>query len=384
MTIYNLFSILSCCIFFSTISLAVEQRRPTNIKYRGHYKRFDTSTNNKDNDDTLIELYDNGPKIRCKLKNLRRKGSKFNSRYCQSGYTSVTMVDADCPTTSTNSYYYDDWNYDSDSIKRRRRKKCFAASIVMGDSLYHINSNGMVTETNSSDYPDEDDPMLIDDDEEEEEDKQYPPLVSSTRMIIGNSTMDSINLNNLQEMNNLQAATDSSTKTIIDILVVATKGAKDDAEYYKYGPIEDLVNLAVAETNQAFDNSGINVEINLAKLHIDDSGYTNDLDDSLSSTLYHLTYTQGHSKDIDGQLDYIHQMRKDVGADMVQLITTGQGCGVAWASGNNINANRMFSVSKYTCAVGYNTFAHELGHNIGALHDKGTSNKCGSADYVSI
>jgi len=165
---------------------------------------------------------------------------------------------------------------------------------------------------------------------------------------------------------------------------LATSGAKDDAEFYKYGPIEDLVNLAVAETNQAFDNSGINVEINLAKLHIDDSGYTNDLDDSLSSTLYHLTYTQGHSKDKDGLLDYIHQMRKDVGADMVQLITTGQGCGVAWASGNNINADRMFSVSKYTCAVGYYTFAHELGHNIGALHDKGTSNKCGSADYVSI
>ena len=356
-------------------------RRPTNIKYRGHYKRFDTSSNNNDDDDTLIELYDNGPKIRCQLKNLRRKGSKFNSRYCQSGYTSVTMVDADCPTTSTN-YYYDDWNYDSDNnIKRRRRKKCFAASIVMGGSLYHINSKGMVTETNSSDYPDEDDP-IIDDDDEEEEDKQYTPLESS-RMIRGNSTMDIINLNNLQDLNSLQTAIDSS-KTIIDILVVATKGAKDDAEYYKYGPIEDLVNLAIAETNQAFDNSGINVEINLAKLHIDDSGYTNDLDDSLSSTLYHLTYTQGHSKDKDGLLDYIHQMRKDVGADMVQLITTGQGCGVAWASGNTINADRMFSVSKYSCAVGYYTFAHELGHNIGALHDKGTSNTCGSADYVSM
>ena len=361
------------------MSLAVEQRS-INIKYRGHYKRFDTSTNNNDN--VLIDLYDNGPTIRCKLKNIRRKGGKFNSRHCQSGYTSVTMVDADCPTTSTSYYDDDEGYYDSDSIKRRRRKKCFAASIVMADSLYHINSNGMVTETNSSDYPDEDDPMLIDD--EEEEDKQYTPLESS-RMIRGsNSTLAKLqDVSNLQDVNNLQAAADSS-KTIIDILVVATKGAKEDAEYYKYGPIEDLVNLAIAETNQAFDNSGINVEIQLAKFHIDDSGYTNDLDDSLSSTLYHLTYTQGHSKDIDGQLDYIHQMRKDVGADMVQLITTGQGCGVAWASGNNINADRMFSVSKYSCAVGYYTFAHELGHNIGALHDKGTSNKCDSADYVSI
>jgi hypothetical protein len=381
MTIYLVFVGL---IFFSISSLvlAVEQR-PTNIKYRGHYKRFDTSTNNNNDNDTLIELYDNGPTIRCKLKNLRRKGSKFNSRYCQSGYTSVTMVDADCPTKSTN--YYDDGYYDSDSIKRRRRRKCFAASIVMGDSLYHINSDGEVTETNSSDYPDEDELLIDDDDGEDEEDNQYPPLESS-RIIRGNSTLDIINLNKLYDVSNLQEAADGSKpKTMIDILVVATKGAKDDAEYYKYGPIEDLVNLAIAETNQAFDNSGINVEINLAKLHIDDSGYTNDVDDnSLASTLYHLTYKQGHSKDIDGQLDYIHQMREDVGADMVALLTTGKGCGVAWSSGNNINANRMFSVSKYTCAVGYYTFAHELGHNIGALHDKGTSNKCGSTDYVSI
>ena len=27
-------------------------RRPTNIKYHGHYKRFDTSTNNNDNNES--------------------------------------------------------------------------------------------------------------------------------------------------------------------------------------------------------------------------------------------------------------------------------------------------------------------------------------------
>jgi hypothetical protein len=46
---------------------------------------------------------------------------------------------------------------------------------------------------------------------------------------------------------------------------------------------------------------------------------------SRSPSLYHLTYTEGNSNDPYGELDYIHQLRTDVGADMVALITTGAG-----------------------------------------------------------
>jgi hypothetical protein len=36
----------------------------------------------------------------------------------------------------------------------------------------------------------------------------------------------------------------------------------------------------------------------------------------------------------------------------------------------------MFSVSQYDCATGYFSFGHEIGHNLGMYHDRGTVNKC--------
>lgn len=36
----------------------------------------------------------------------------------------------------------------------------------------------------------------------------------------------------------------------------------------------------------------------------------------------------------------------------------------------------MFGVTQYSCATGYYTFGHELGHNLGMLHDRGTHASC--------
>ncbi len=108
----------------------------------------------------------------------------------------------------------------------------------------------------------------------------------------------------------------------IGVLVVYTQGAKRDDSM----GIVNRINLAITETNQAYVNSGINAELYLAAMHEDTSGYTADQgSSSMSSSLYHLTYTEGNSRDPNGELDYIHQLRTDVGADMVALITTGAG-----------------------------------------------------------
>jgi hypothetical protein len=39
----------------------------------------------------------------------------------------------------------------------------------------------------------------------------------------------------------------------------------------------------------------------------------------------------------------------------------------------------MFSVSQYDCATGYFSFGHEIGHNVGMYHDRGTQNTCSEA-----
>ena len=169
-----------------------------------------------------------------------------------------------------------------------------------------------------------------------------------------------------QQERSLQETTPQMT-----VVVVYTQGAKRDDTM----GIENRINLAIAETNQAYVNSGINAELVLAKAHEDTSGYVADQgSSSMSPSLYHLTHTHGHADDPGGQLDYVHALRTEVGADMVALITTGAGCGIAWLSGNcdgcNPTADWMFSVTKYSCATGYYSFGHELGHNQGAHHDR--------------
>ena len=39
----------------------------------------------------------------------------------------------------------------------------------------------------------------------------------------------------------------------------------------------------------------------------------------------------------------------------------------------------MFAVTQYACATGYYSFGHELGHNLGMFHDRGTEKTCSEA-----
>ena len=41
----------------------------------------------------------------------------------------------------------------------------------------------------------------------------------------------------------------------------------------------------------------------------------------------------------------------------------------------------MFSITAWNCATGYFTFGHEVGHNLGMSHDRGTSNRCNGKNF---
>ena len=65
----------------------------------------------------------------------------------------------------------------------------------------------------------------------------------------------------------------------------------------------------------------------------------------------------------------VHALRQAYGADVVAMIVgRGQYCGVGYM-GPSIGS--MYSVSSYSCATGYYTFGHEIGHNFGLNHDRG-------------
>ena len=48
---------------------------------------------------------------------------------------------------------------------------------------------------------------------------------------------------------------------------------------------------------------------------------------------------------------------------------------------NPHDTHLMFTHFVMISSLGYYSFAHELAHNMGALHDKGTADACGSTDY---
>jgi len=166
--------------------------------------------------------------------------------------------------------------------------------------------------------------------------------------------------------------------SVIDIMVVYTQSAR--AVVGGTVAMETLIDQAVAETNTGYANSNITQRINL--VHTAEIVYT-ELSGSSgwSTTLNRLT------NDNDGYMDEVHSLRDTYGADLVIMIQNeGTYCGLAWL---NSNESHGFSLVHYSCATGYYSFAHEMGHNMGARHDRYVdntdfSNYTYNHGYVSI
>ncbi|KAI2505404.1 Metallo-peptidase family M12B Reprolysin-like [Fragilaria crotonensis] len=163
---------------------------------------------------------------------------------------------------------------------------------------------------------------------------------------------------------------DSSSQ--LDVMVLYTKGAMCSAAGFSTGgtctatpqnvaTIEGIIALAVAETNKAFELSGIPTEFRLVKAHYDAS--YNDYATSWESTLGYLRNNG------DGRLDYVHAMRDQYGADFVTMLVDTDGyCGIGYLP-SSPRAADAFTLVHWDCATGYYSFGHEIGHNMGCNHD---------------
>jgi hypothetical protein len=147
----------------------------------------------------------------------------------------------------------------------------------------------------------------------------------------------------------------------IDVMVVysaATRAAAGGT-----AAMQTLIDLAVGETNQSYQNSNIVQRLRL--VHSEEVAYTETGD--LDSALNCITSTS------DGCIDNIHALRNAYGADLVSFwVENGGGyCGIAWLmdSVSPSFSSNGFSVVARSCATGYYSFGHELGHNMGARHD---------------
>ena len=141
------------------------------------------------------------------------------------------------------------------------------------------------------------------------------------------------------------------TDVTIDVAVVYTPAARDAAG--STAAIEAEIDLMVAETNQAYETSGVHHRVALvgrSEVPYSEAGDRRDL--------YRLEDPS------DGYMDEVHAMRDRTGADLVHLVFKYQDHpfgGIASLSG-------AFGLTCQHC--GGLTFAHELGHNMGLRHDR--------------
>ena len=152
---------------------------------------------------------------------------------------------------------------------------------------------------------------------------------------------------------NTRASIAAST---IRVLVAYTPSAATAS-----GDITGLINLAIAETNRGYTNSGVDITVQLAssvRVTYTESG-------SFSTDLSRFRGTS------DGYMDSIHATRNSTAADVgVLIINNSSSCGLA--SGIGSSASTAFAAVHYSCATGYYSFGHEIGHLQSARHDIAT------------
>jgi len=197
------------------------------------------------------------------------------------------------------------------------------------------------------------------------DDRQFPPCASGPEEHVdtGKGPMMA------QDTAQSALADDGSS---IDLMVVYTPAARRAAGGAT--SMQALIDLAVAETNDAYSASGINTQIRLA--YATEVNYTES--GSASTDLRRLTDTN------DGIMDNVHDLRDAHGADLVSLFTDDRSsCGNAWVMRSQSASfeDHAFSVVWWNCATGYYSLGHELGHNMGLVHDRGNSSISGLESY---
>ncbi len=165
----------------------------------------------------------------------------------------------------------------------------------------------------------------------------------------------------------------SDTGDMIDVMVVYTPAAKNAAG--GTNAIMAAINLAIAESNVAYQQSQITTRVRL--VYAGEVSYT---EAGFSTDLTRITNPS------DGYLDEVHTLRNTYGADLVSFwINDTSSCGLAWlmTSLSPSFAANGFSVVHWgpQCATGYYSFGHEMGHNMGCAHDRENSSGQGLYSY---
>jgi len=180
-----------------------------------------------------------------------------------------------------------------------------------------------------------------------------------------------------------QAGTSPDDGSQIDVMVVYT----DDTRAAAGGAssINSAINSAFSLTNEGYANSDVNQRVKLvstAEVFYDESIFYSS--NPWERVLNHLTNTG------DGYIDDVHTWRNNNSADLVVLVVEDTNvavngiCGIGWLMGGYWLGSQFqslgFSVVRRNCLYN-NTLAHEMGHNMGAHHDRANAGGQGAYSY---
>lgn len=154
---------------------------------------------------------------------------------------------------------------------------------------------------------------------------------------------------------------DISEPATIRIMIVYTTEAQNWSDTNN-GGIANSIAVTMALANQVSVNNNLGITFELAY-----SGFVNYTQVSIGTDWVNLL-TDG-----DGILDEVNQLRQDNNADLVSILNyygSGGAAGIANLLTSKYGNNRaVFSAVRVNFAVNTITFIHEIGHNLGAMHN---------------
>jgi hypothetical protein len=184
-----------------------------------------------------------------------------------------------------------------------------------------------------------------------------------------------INVNSDDTLNDQAFNCDNAESAVheINLAVGYTQMAYKKALENENIEIYGLSQLAAMFTNTTLQTSQINSKVILNKLEQID--YVEE--DS------NITNIQNLINGTDG-LSVLHEWRKETKSDVAILIVHNDNpstCGRA--AGINVNSSNAFAVVNWQCMNTKHSYAHELGHLIGARHNNDSSNPKHAHGYIT-